>query len=180
MGSYLKSPDEITDFPHFLADSQSLLAKCLTAPLWEQLKDKKDKFCFTFKQAIFSGAKWTHSSVGVYAGSHDSYETFAPLFNKIIYEYHSHFKTSDRHISDMDYTTLDGCLRFPLDDQMMIKSIRMRVARNFAEYPLGTAVTRKQRNEVERKVVAVLSKFTGDLKGKYYSLENLLSGSSLP
>jgi hypothetical protein len=48
------------------------------------MKDKKDKYGFTFKQAIFSGAKWTESGVGVYAGSHDSYYAFAPLFDKVI------------------------------------------------------------------------------------------------
>lgn len=92
MGSHLNSPDEITDLPYFPAGTKSLLAKCLTPQIWEQLKDKKDKFGFTFKQAIYSGSKWTNSGVGVYAGSHDSYYAFAPFFDKIIYEYHGHSK----------------------------------------------------------------------------------------
>jgi len=48
------------------------------------LKDKKDKYGFTFRQVIFSGSKWPESGVGVYAGSHDSYYTFAPFFDKVI------------------------------------------------------------------------------------------------
>jgi hypothetical protein len=83
--------------PYFPGGTKSLLAKCLTKQVWEQLKDTKDKYGFTFKQAIFSGSKWTESGVGVYAGSHDSYYAFAPLFDKIIYEYHGHGKT-DKHI----------------------------------------------------------------------------------
>jgi protein-arginine kinase len=72
----------------------------------------------------------------------------------------------------MDYKKLD-CPKFPADEDAMINSTRIRVGRNLAEYPLGSSVTREQRKEVESKVVSALSKFTGDLKGKYYSLGNL-------
>jgi hypothetical protein len=44
----------------------------------------------------------------------------------------------------MDYTKLN-CPRFPPDEDKMINSTRIRVGRNFAEYPLGSAVTREQR-----------------------------------
>jgi protein-arginine kinase len=135
------------------------------------LKDKKDKFGFTFRQAIYSGSKWPESGVGVYAGSHDSYYAFAPLFDKVIQKYHGHGK-NDKHVSDMDYKKLN-CPKFPADEDKMINSTRIRVGRNLAEYPLGSAVTREQRKEIESKVVTALSKFTGDLKGKYYSLGNM-------
>lgn len=143
VGSHLKSPEEITEFPYFPGGTKSILSKCLTRQVWDELKDKKDKFGFTFKQAIFSGSKWTESGVGVYAGSHDSYYAFAPLFDKIIYDYHGH-KKQDTHHSDMDYTKLN-CPKFPADEDAMINSTRIRVARNLAEYPLGSAVTREQR-----------------------------------
>lgn len=139
--------------------------------IWEQLKDAKDKHGFTFKQAIFSGSKWTESGVGVYAGSHDSYYAFAPLFDKIIQQYHGHSKDA-KHVSDMDYTKLN-CPKFPADEDSMINSTRIRVGRNFADYPLGSAVTREQRLEIEAKITTALSNLTGDLKGKYYSLGKL-------
>jgi hypothetical protein len=119
----------------------------LTKDVWEKLKDSKDKHGFTFKQAIFSGSKWTESGVGVYAGSHDSYKAFAPLFDKIILQYHGHGK-SDVHKSDMDYNKLD-CPRFPKDEDKMINSTRIRVGRNMAEYPMGPAISKEQRLEVE-------------------------------
>lgn len=72
----------------------------------------------------------------------------------------------------MDYTKLN-CPKFPADEDAMINSTRIRVGRNFAEYPLGSNVTREQRKEIETKIVTALSKFTGDLKGKYYSLETM-------
>ena len=141
MGSHLKAPEDITEFPYFPGGTKSLLAKCLTRPVWDQLKDKKDKHGFTLQQAIFSGSKWTESGVGVYAGSHDSYYAFAPLFDKIIFEYHGH-KKEDKHLSDMDYTKLN-CPKFPADEDAMINSTRIRVGRNLADYPLGSCVTRE-------------------------------------
>jgi len=72
----------------------------------------------------------------------------------------------------MDYTKLN-CPKFPADEDKMINSTRIRVARNLADYPLGAAVTREQRNEIEKKVIEATSKYTGDLKGKYYSLATM-------
>lgn len=136
--------------------------------MWEACKDKKDRYGFDFRSVIFSGSKWTNSGVGLYAGSHDSFYTFAPLFDKVIETYHGHKKT-DKHISNMDYTQLK-CPKFPAEEDAMINSTRIRVGRNLADFPLGSCVTRQQRLEVEAKVTSALSKFTGDLKGKYYSL----------
>ena len=171
MGSHLKHPQDIKEFPTFPEGTKSLLSQTLSRDVWDKLKNKEDKYGFTFKQAIFSGAKWTESGVGVYAGSHDSYYAFAPLFDKIIEQYHGHGKTAI-HKSDMDYTKLQ-CPKFPKDEDAMINSTRIRVARNLAEYPLGPAVTAEERLAIESKIVTALSGFTGDLAGKYYSLATL-------
>jgi len=72
----------------------------------------------------------------------------------------------------MDYNLLN-CPPFPADEDKMINSTRIRVARNLAAYPLGTAITREQRKEVEGLVVSALNEFTGDLKGKYFSLDTM-------
>ena len=42
----------------------------------------------------------------------------------------------------MDYTKLN-CPKFPADEDSMINSTRIRVGRNLADYPLGSAVTRE-------------------------------------
>merc|ERR1712228_12383 len=97
--------------------------------------------------------------------------TFAPLFDKIIQQYHGHSPT-DKHISNMDHRQLK-CPDFPADEDKMINSTRIRVGRNLADYPLGTAINAAQRKEVEAKVVSVLNNFTGELKGKYYSLASM-------
>ena len=72
----------------------------------------------------------------------------------------------------MDYKLLK-CPAFPPDEDKMINSTRIRVARNLANYPLGTAVTRKERLEIESLVTSALSEFDGELKGKYYSLAKM-------
>ena len=171
MGSHLATPSEITKFPMFPSGTKSLLSKVLTRDVWEDCKDRKDKYGFTFQQCIFSGCKWTNSGIGVYAGCHEGFYTFAPLFDKIIEQYHNHSPT-DKHISNMDHTQLQ-CPDFPADEDAMINSTRIRVARNLADYPLGTAVTASQRREIESKVVSALESFDGELKGTYYSLATM-------
>jgi arginine kinase len=72
----------------------------------------------------------------------------------------------------MDYTKLN-CPKFPEDEDKMINSTRIRVGRNLADYPLGTAISKEGRVEVEKKIVAALGNYSGDLKGKYYSLAKM-------
>lgn len=62
--------------------------KHLSRPLWEKFADQKDKYGFSFKQAVFSGCKNTDSGIGVYAGSDDSYVKFADFFDLIVEDYH--------------------------------------------------------------------------------------------
>ena len=47
----------------------------------------------------------------------------------------------------------------------MIKSTRIRVGRNLADYPLGPGLTKEQRLEIETKVVEALNGFTDELEG---------------
>merc|ERR1719230_1141481 len=89
----------------------------------------------------------------------------------IIEAYHGH-KPTDKHVVDMDHTHLD-CPDFPPDEDKMINSTRIRVARNSAEYPLGTSISRADRKALEGKIVTALNSLTGELKGKYYSLETM-------
>ena len=77
--SDLGHPEELISFPVFPKGTKSSVARFNTKEIWEQLKDKKDSFGVPYKLCIFSGCKNVDSGIGVYAGSHDSYKTFAPL-----------------------------------------------------------------------------------------------------
>ena len=130
---------DLIGLPVFPEGTKSLLSKYLTPAVWKQLRDKKDKHGFSFKEAIFSGCKNTDSGIGVYAGSHDSYTSFAPLFDKVIEDYHKH-KKGDKHVSDMDASKLNAP-PFSSEDGAMIVSTRIRVGRNLEGFPLGPAIT---------------------------------------
>ena len=58
--------------------------------------------------------------------------------DKIIEDYHGH-KKGDKHSSNMDYNKLNAPA-LTGDDASLIKSTRIRVGRNLANYPLGPGV----------------------------------------
>lgn len=126
----MRSADDLTGFPVFPAGTKSLLSKYLTRDIFNQLSSKQDQFGFDFKNAIFSGCKNVDSGIGVYAGSHDSYQVFAPLMDKIIEDYHGHKKT-DKHPAESTAPVLNAP-DFPPEEAAMIKSTRIRVGRNLA------------------------------------------------
>ena len=150
-GSHLKSPEDLVGFPVFPSGTKSLLSKHLSRDIWNKYHDQKDKYGFSFKQAIFSGCKNTDSGIGVYAGSDDSYDKFAEFFDLIVDDYHKH-KKADKHVSNMDASILNAP-PFPAEDAKMIKSTRIRVGRNLDGFPLGPGITNEQRVKIEKSVV---------------------------
>jgi protein-arginine kinase len=55
----------------------------------------------------------------------------------------------------------------------MIKSTRIRVGRNLADFPLGPGLSNEQRMKIMDLVVEACSKFEGDLAGKFYPLAGM-------
>jgi len=153
-----------------IENSDSLVATFLTKEMYESLKDKKTSNGVTIDNIINSAIKNLDSSIGAYAGDAESYKLFAPLFDKIIHEYH-HFSQTDMHKSDFNPQHLE--VKKLDEDGKYILSTRIRVGRNFAEYPLGTAISKEQRDEIEQRVSRVLLSFEDSLKGKYFPLTTL-------
>jgi creatine kinase/arginine kinase len=170
-GPHLKKPADLTGFPEFPQGTKSLLSKYLSPDIWNKYNGKSDKAGVSFEQMILSGCQNIDSGIGIYAGSHDSYQTFEGIFDQIIQDYHGHKKT-DKHISDMDYTKLKIEPWSP-EEAAMIQSTRIRVGRNLADFPLGPGISKDQRNKVEQLVSGALSKMTGELAGKYYALDSM-------
>ncbi len=158
------------NFPETLKNSNSLLAKHLTKEVFELLKDKQTYNGYTLNDVIKSGVKNLDSGIGAYAGDEESYTLFAPLFDKIIEEYHG-FKKENFHQSN--FNAADLVAPNPDKENKYIISTRIRVGRNLKGYPLGTAISDTQRNEIEQKVSQILTSFDGELAGNYYSLNNL-------
>jgi hypothetical protein len=170
-GSHLKSPEDLTGYPTFPPGTSSMITKYLTRDIWNKYKDQKDNTDFSFKQAIFSGCQNTDSSIGVYAGSPDTYRAFSDFFDKIIEDYHGH-KPTDRHISSMDASKLNAP-PFEAHEAAMIKSTRIRVARNYADVRLGPGISKQDRLKLVDRFEQVAKGFTGDLAGKFYSLDTM-------
>jgi hypothetical protein len=83
-GEHLNGPEDLGEsLPKFHKGTKSILSKYLTKIVWDQYKDKTDKFGFTFKQKVYSGCKNTDSGIGGYTGSHDAYKVFADGFSLI-------------------------------------------------------------------------------------------------
>ena len=160
----------MTEYPSALKESNSLLAKYLTQEVFDELKDKKTSNNFTLVQAISSGVQNPDSSIGVYAGDEESYSVFAPLFDPIIKEYHG-FSKSDMHKSNLNPDDLEAPNPDPAGEYVL--STRIRVGRNIKNMPLGPAISKEQRDSIEKDVSEILSRFTGSLAGKYYPLNNL-------
>lgn len=55
----------------------------------------------------------------------------------------------------------------------MIKSTRIRVGRNLAEFPLGPGISKEQRDQVEDYAQKAFASFEGELAGTYYSLSSM-------
>ena len=64
--------------------AKTILARVLTEDLWHKYKDMRDRYGFSFKQAIFPGVRNPHAEGGAYAGSEDSFLAFYELYERII------------------------------------------------------------------------------------------------
>ncbi|RLA69213.1 MAG: arginine kinase [Epsilonproteobacteria bacterium] len=162
-------------FPIFPKDCTSQLCRHLTKEVYEALKDEVTRNGFTLAQAINSGVVNSDSGIGVYAGDAESYTLFAPLFDPIIEEYHG-FSKEDKHKSNLNSDDLNA--PNPDAEGDYIVSTRIRVGRNIDGLPLGPAISREQRNEVERQVSEVLNGLEGKLAGTYYPLQGMSEANS--
>lgn len=141
--------------------------------MWEEFKDKKDASGFPFKMTFYQ-ALYTSCHIGLFAGSEDSYKTFAPMFDKVIEDYHKH-PVDAKHVSDMNADNLK-CDPFTAEEAAHIISTRIRVARNFSGYDLPAHITKEKRLEVMNKIKDATSTFDGDnadLAGQLYPLEGM-------
>ncbi|MCK5854802.1 MAG: arginine kinase [Sulfurovaceae bacterium] len=158
------------NFPIFKEDCSSLLSKYLTAEVFEILKERKTNNGFSLQDIIKSGVENSDSGIGVYAGDELSYHTFAELFNPIIKEYHG-FGVDDEHQSNLNPHDLDA--PNPDPDGKFILSTRIRVGRNIDGFPLGTAISKEDRDHIEEVVSNSLNALTGDLAGTYHPLSGM-------
>jgi len=152
-----------------IKSAHSLVAKYVTAPLWEKLSGITTKTSgFTLAKAIACAVQYDDQHCGIYAGDWDSYKDFAEVFDPLIQEYHG-ISADAVHTSDMDVTKIQG----NIDPTAPVKSTRIRVGRNIDGFGLSPGITKDQRLNVENLMKKAFANLEGDLAGTYYPLTGM-------
>merc|ERR1711971_1117841 len=86
-------------------------------------------------------------------------------------EYHG-ITADSTHTSDMDASKISG----NIDDDVPVKSTRIRVGRSIEGFGLSPGITKEQRLEVEALMKNAFAKLEGDLAGSYYALTGMEEG----
>merc|ERR1712063_141190 len=150
---------------------KSLLKKYLTREVLDKTKDLKTSFGSTLLDVVQSGMENLDSGVGVYAPDAESYTLFHDLFDPIIKDYHTGFKSGDKHPA-RDFGDVETLGNLDPEGQFII-STRVRCGRSMEGYPFNPCLTEAQYKEMEDKVSAALSGMEGELKGTFYPLTGM-------
>merc|ERR1712055_696944 len=169
MGQPTNSSIAMSDpFPE-IKSTHSLVAKYVTKPIWEKLSRAVTKTSgFTLGQAIACAVEFDNQHCGIYAGDWDSYKVFADVFDPLIQEYHG-ISADATHTSDMDVDKIKG----NIDDDVPVKSVRIRVGRSIEGFGLSPGITKEQRLEQEKLMINAFAKLEDDLSGTYFPLTGM-------
>ena len=121
---------------------------------------------------VRSGLENPDSQMGAYAQHAGDYEDFAPLLDPMIRDYHTippEKGVAQRH----DWSsTASRCNLADIDAALSEVSMRVRVGRNLAKFPLPGAMTMAQRLEFEALMAVAFSVLQDDAEfgGEYLSL----------
>jgi len=152
-----------------IKSKNSLVAKYVTAPLWDKLSRAVTQTSgFTLAKAIACAVQFDDQGCGIYAGDWDSYKVFSDVFDPIIQDYHG-ISPDAVHTSDMDVTKIKG----NIDPSAPVHSTRIRVGRNIDGFGLSPGITKQQRLDVEGLMKKAFSNLEGDLSGTYYPLTGM-------
>jgi len=167
--SFNSSTWQENSFPNLTRHGKhSLLRKCLTPQVFNELKDKKTASGVTLEDIIQGGvclpygANPPHGVGGVYAGDAESYTTFASLLNPII---ESHHKSTIRAFRLQRFQTNlnpDSLVQQKLDTKgEYILYTRMRLCRSVQGFRFAPAISRAERREIERLIQDCVQTWSG-------------------
>merc|ERR1712215_593161 len=155
-------------FPE-IKSKHSLVAKYVTEPVWEKLKNAKTTTSgFTLSQAIACAVNFDDQHCGIYAGDWDSYKVFGDVFDPLIQDYHG-ISADSVHTSDMDASKIKG----NIDPEAPVHSTRIRVGRSIDGFGLSPGITKEQRLGVETLMKKAFANLKDDLSGTYFPLTGM-------
>jgi len=174
-------PKDTAEFKYFTYDTlpaftdkhRSLMAKLLTPEMFARLKDRKTGSGYTLSNAIQTGVETPHLGVGITAGDEESWETFKDIMYPVIRGWHNFDPNTQFHKTDLDASKLNFNSEQQDKFDQYVVSTRIRAARNVSGFPLPAGTDVKGRAGVEKVLSDTFACFSGDLKGKYYSLGSL-------
>jgi len=150
----------------------NLAAKFTTPDYFNSLTEPQQK---EFMQIVSSGINNPDSTMGCYAMKPTDYDTYKPFFSKVLAGYHNVAEDA-KHVNTWDLSTVDG---LPEGGTLNLfelglppTSMRVRVGRNLADFPLPGAMHEYQRKAMETKMTAAFQNLIANEKfgGAYYSL----------
>eukprot|EP00241_Pyramimonas_parkeae_P006112 CAMPEP_0114245388 /NCGR_PEP_ID=MMETSP0058-20121206/11867_1 /TAXON_ID=36894 /ORGANISM="Pyramimonas parkeae, CCMP726" /LENGTH=422 /DNA_ID=CAMNT_0001358433 /DNA_START=151 /DNA_END=1419 /DNA_ORIENTATION=- len=123
-----------------------------------------------------SGAENMDSGMGMYAMHPEDYDLFKPYMDKVIRAYHK-ISGNVHHVTNWELSTKAD--KLPAGGKLDLTklglgptSMRVRVGRNLADYPLPGAMTKEDRLRMEQQMLKAFKKLISDpaYGGQYYSL----------
>ncbi|OWF37579.1 Taurocyamine kinase [Mizuhopecten yessoensis] len=158
-------------------ESNSLLKKHLTEPIYNKLKDKVTYLKGTLADCIRSGCNNLDSGCGIYACDAEAYDVFSDVLFPVIKDYHKvdevkHPNPDFGDIKNLGFGDLDPSKKY-------IISTRVRVGRSLAGYPFPPTATLKDRMEMEARDKDAFETLKGELKGTYYPLYGMNRATQL-
>lgn len=148
-------------------ENKSLLKLFLTKNVMDQLKEKKTSLKGTLLDCIQSGLEILDSSIGIFACDSEAYSLFAPIFDPLIEKIHGFKKVGKQPAVDWG----EVCQIPDLKDGVL--SVRVDCSRNVDCYPFISNMNFDQFEEIMGKVQSATKCLSGDLKGKFYSVESI-------
>lgn len=156
-----------------MENNNSLLKRNLTPGILKKLESRKTKLGASLLDIIRSGCNVTSTEVGLLAPDTESYKKFAPLFDRVIEDYHG-FKPGHKQPQvDLGDSRIHEFPPLDSNDQY-IKSIKICCVRSIAGYPFSPLLSWDDYLILERKIRNALSEVEeSGLKGVYLPLEGM-------
>jgi hypothetical protein len=129
-------------------------------------EEKRDRLY----QIIRSGIENPDSQMGAYAQNCTDYEEFEPLLDQMIRDHHN--IPSGRVVAQKHDWAASTCNLEDIDARLENVSMRVRVGRNIASFPLPGAMTKNDRLEFEALLIEAFTTMMGtaEFGGEYLSL----------
>lgn len=153
-----------------LSHPDNIAAKMFNLEYFDSLSeaDRTD-----FIKIVNSGAQNADSGMGCYAMQPEDYDRFKPFMGRAIAEYHK-VSQDTVHVNDWDLDKVEG---LPAGGKLDLTklglpplSMRVRVGRNLADFPLPGAMTEQDRRDLENRMCIAFAQLQKTLGGRYYSL----------